>query len=102
MVADLPEPSTGVVVPDTGGVRSTSALGRAVVGDALRGVDPVGARAVESATVWRRDYVVHFRRLVEAGLLSREAAVVIARDGLASLHRHMRFATRDGELALAE
>jgi len=102
MVADSPEPSTGVVIPDTGGVRSTSALGRAVVADALRGVDPVGARAAESATTWRRDYLVHFRRLVEAGLLSRDAALTIARDGLASLHGRIRFATRDGELALAE
>jgi hypothetical protein len=102
MVAVSPQPSTGVVVPDTGGVRSTSALGRAVVADALRSVDPVGAHAAESATVWRRDYVVHFRRLVEAGLPSREAALVIARDGLASLHGRMRFATGDGELPLAE
>jgi len=102
MVADASEPSSGVVIPDTEGVRSTSALGRAVVADALRSVDPVGASAAESATVWRRDYLVHFRRLVEAGLLSRDAALAIARDGLASLHRRMRFATRDGELAVAE
>jgi hypothetical protein len=84
----------GVVVADIGGVRSTSALGRALVADALRGVDPVGSRAAGSATVWRRDYVLHFRRLVEAGLLSRDAALKIARDGLASLHGRMRFATR--------
>src|SRR5262249_4876938 len=100
-VADTPEPATGVVIPDTDGVRSTSALGRAVVADALRTVDPVGARSAESATVWRRDYLLPFRRLVEAGLLSREGAVAIARDGLASLHRRMRFATPDGELPLA-
>ncbi len=92
----------GVVVPDTGGVRSTSALGRAVVADALRSVDAVGARAAESATGWRRAYLLHFRRLVEAGLLSREAALGIARDGLASLHARMRFATAEGELPLAE
>jgi hypothetical protein len=101
-VAVSAERPTGVVVADIGGVRSTSALGRAVVADALRGVDPVGSRAAESSTVWRRDYVLHFRRLVEAGLLSRDAALEIAREGLASLHRRMRFATGDGEFALAE
>jgi hypothetical protein len=90
-----------VVVPRTGGVRSTSALGRAVVADALRAVDPVGARAAESATVWRRDYLLHFRRLVEAGLLSRDAAVGIARDGLASLHARMRFVSDAEERPLA-
>ena len=30
--------------------------------------DPTGARAAEQATDWRTDYLVHFRRLVEAGL----------------------------------
>jgi hypothetical protein len=97
-----PEPSTGVVIPDSGGVRSTSVLGRAVVADALRRVDPAGARAAESATTWRREYVAHFRRLVEAGLPSREAALLIARDGLASLHERIRFATGDGELSLSD
>jgi hypothetical protein len=77
-------------------------LGRAVVADALRGVDPVGSRAAESATDWRRDYVLHFRRLIEAGLLSRDAALEIASEGLVSLHGRMRFATRDGEIALVE
>lgn len=101
-MAEVPQPPTGVVVPDVAGVRSTSAVGRAVVADALRAVDPVGARAAESATVWRRDYLLHFRRLVEAGLLSREAALGIARDGLASLHARMRFATAEGERPLAE
>src|SRR6266508_3255458 len=101
-VAEVPEPVTGVVVPGTGGVRSTSALGRAVVADALRAVDPVGARGAESATVWRRDYVLHFRRLVEAGLLSPDAALGIARDGLASLHARMRFADAENDRPLVE
>ena len=45
-------------------------MGRAVVADALRSSDPTGARAAEQATHWRSDYLVHFRRLVEAGLAS--------------------------------
>jgi hypothetical protein len=97
----MSEPS-GVVIPQAGASRSTSALGRGVVADALRGVDPIGARAAQSETNWRHNYAVHFRRLVEAGLVSRDAALTIATDGLASLHERMRFATADGEHPLAE
>jgi hypothetical protein len=86
------EGPSGVVFPVSGdgGARSTSALGRAVVADALRGVDPVGARAAEHETNWRSGYLLHFRRLVEAGLPSAESARRIAADGLASLHARMR------------
>jgi hypothetical protein len=96
--------STGVVFPLHEGSRSTSALGRAVVADALRAVDPVGARSVERETDWRHGYLVHFRRLVEAGLVSRSAALTIAREGLASLHSWMRVVRPDGygEVPLAE
>jgi hypothetical protein len=92
----------GVQVPVSGQFRSTSALGRAVVADALRRVDPVGARAAEAETAWRQGYLVHFRRLVEAGLLSADAAGSIARDGLDALHRRLRHASGAGEVALAD
>ena len=76
--------AAGVVFPvSADGRRSTSALGRAVVADALRQVDPVGALDAEQETNWRAGYLVHFRRLVEAGLASKEAALSVARDGLA-------------------
>jgi hypothetical protein len=90
---------TGVVFPVSGpdGSRRTSALGRAVVADALRQVDPVGARAAEHETNWRAGYLVHFRRLVEAGLTSPEAARQIAGDGLTSLHDRMRALPSGGE-----
>ena len=81
------------------GRRSTSALGRAVVADALRRVDAAGAGAAERETGWRTGYLAHFRGLIEAGLGSRQAAVSVARDGLASLHRRMRVIGRDGEEA---
>jgi hypothetical protein len=81
----------GVVFPLVGDRRSTSATGRAVVADALRGVDPVGAASAGRETNWRRGYLVHFKRLVEAGLGTPADAVTIARDGLESLHRRMRF-----------
>jgi hypothetical protein len=94
----------GLVFPADGeGRRSTSAVGRDVVADALREADPTGARAASGATSWRTDYLVHFRRLVEAGLASPEAAVSVAADGLQSLHDRMRVLDEEGqERRLAE
>ncbi len=82
-------------LPD--GRRSTTELGRAVVADALRPVDPAGAFGAEQETAWRSRYVVHFRRLVEAGLVTPEAWLSIADAGLASLHRRMVVIGADGE-----
>jgi hypothetical protein len=91
----------GVVFPATDdGRRSTAALGRAVVADALRPVDPAGALAAEQETNWRAGYLVHFRRLVEAGLASPSAAVRIAEAGLESLHTRMQVAGATGEQPL--
>jgi len=99
--------ASGVVFPRSDGAsgagptgdprRSTSSLGRAVVADALRTVDPIGARAASGETNWRRGYVAHFRRLVEAGLDTPDAARNLAADGLESLHRRMRFVRHEGE-----
>jgi len=81
----------GVAFPaEADGRRSTSALGRAVVADALRRVDPDAAQAATRETNWRTGYLTHFRKLIEAGLDSRQAAMSVARDGLASLHGRMR------------
>ena len=97
------EQQHGVVFPRSAdGRRSTSALGRAVLADALRAADPAGARSAEQATNWRSDYLVHFRRAVEAGLDARTAALSIATDGLASLHDRMRVTGDDDDLALAD
>ncbi|MGO4596838.1 hypothetical protein [Terrabacter sp. 2RAF25] len=99
----MSDPS-GVVFPldPTSGRRSTTATGRAVVADALRRVDAVGAASAERETNWRQGYLPHFRRLVEAGLTSPEAAHAIARDGLATLHDRMRWAGVDGDRPLEE
>jgi hypothetical protein len=87
----------GVVFPQSAdGRRSTSALGRAVVADALRPVDPAGARAAEQETDWRSGYLTHFRRLVEAGLASKAAALSVAGDGLGALHARLRVSWPDG------
>jgi hypothetical protein len=87
----------GVEFPESAdGRRSTSALGRSVVADALRPVDPAGAKAAEQERDWRRGYLGHFRRLIEAGLPSADAALSVARGGLESLHQRMQVAVADG------
>lgn len=88
---------SGVAFPVVDGRRSTTATGRAVVADALRGADPVGAASAERETSWRQGYLPHFRRLVEAGLPSADAAHQIARDGLASIHDRMCWVEPGGE-----
>lgn len=94
---------TGVAFPvdPMSGKRSTTATGRAVVADALRAVDPIGAGGAARETNWRQGYLPHFRRLVEAGLPTPEAARTIASEGLASLHDRMRWVGSDGDLPLS-
>ncbi len=88
----------GLVFPaDDEGRRSTSRTGREVVADALRAVDPYGARSAAQETAWRTGYLTHFRRAVEAGLDAPGAAVSVARDGLDSVHERMRVVGPDGE-----
>ena len=96
--------STGLVFPaGPDQRRSTSALGRAVVADALGGLDAIGSGSARAETNWRRGYLIHFRRLIEAGLSSGDAARTIARDGLASLYQRMRFIRPGGtEVGLSE
>ena len=70
---------------------STSSAARTIVADALRKADPVGARAVEGDTNWRRNYLTHFGRALEAGIGEAPAAHSIAAEGLRSAHALMRY-----------
>lgn len=79
-----------------GGDRRTSPFGRSVVAAALAAVDPVGARAVEHETAWRSGYLLHFRRLLEAGLDTPEHWWSIATAGLAAVREQMVVAFDDG------
>jgi len=86
----------GIAFPaDASGRRSTTEVGRAVVADALRPVDPAGARAAEQETVWRSRYLAHFRRQVEAGLGAPQDWLAMAAAGLDSVHDRMAV-VRDG------
>ncbi|WP_229052913.1 hypothetical protein [Aeromicrobium sp. Leaf350] len=78
---------------------STTSTARDVLADALRKADPVGARAVEQETNWRRNYLAHYVRAVEAGIGDAAAARRIAHDGLRSAQDQMRFG--DGPLTEA-
>lgn len=93
---------TGVQLPESDGQRSSSAFGRAVVADALRAADPAAAAAALATKDWRSGYVPHFRRLIEVGAPSYEAALTSARDGLRGLHERMRYDGATGEIALAD
>jgi hypothetical protein len=93
----------GVVFPaGDDGRRSTTHVGRTTVAEALRAVDPSGAAYAERETNWRTGYLLHFRRLVEAGLASQEAALSIAESGLAALRSQMTVLDEDGERPLEE
>jgi hypothetical protein len=78
------------------GRASSTALGRSVFGDAAAAVDPDLATAVREEQDWRRGYVRHVRRLVEAAAMSGPAALAAARGALSAVHRRMEF-ERDGE-----
>ena len=101
MLALVTDQQSGLVFPLAGsGTRSTTSVGRGVVADALRPVDPAGASAAEREAGWRSGYLVHFRRLVESGLPSREAALAIADAGLTSLRSRMTVLDGDDGITL--
>lgn len=81
---------------------SSTSAARTVMADALRKADPVGSRAIENETNWRRNYLTHFRRAVEAGIGEATAAHSIAADGLRSAHGLMRFGDVPLDTAIAD
>ena len=92
--------SSGVVFPvdASSGRRSTTAVGRAVVAEALRAADPVGSASAARETNWRQGYLPALPSPRRGGpSQSEDAAVTIARDGLASLHDRMRWVGLAGE-----
>ncbi len=92
---------TGVDFPEVDGRRSTTSTGREVVADALRPVDPIGANAAAREPDWRKNYLPHFHRLVEASLISPQAAHEIAEAGLSSVHERMRWVDASGDQPLS-
>ncbi len=78
-----PQPEPGIsFVASEDGSRSTTRAGAAIVSAALHPLDESHAQAALAEKHWRRAYPLHFRRLVEGGIASPEAALASARAGL--------------------
>jgi hypothetical protein len=105
--AKVPVPSeyslTGVCFPEGGDHRrSTSATGRAIFADSVRGVAPDLADRIEHTRDWRSGYIGPLRDIVAAAAHSPEAAVDISEAGLASTHRRFRFQRDGSEMTLSD
>jgi hypothetical protein len=82
----------GVLFPaGPDGRRSTASTGKAVWADAMRGVDDDLVKRIEGARDWRKEYVDAVVAHTTAATRSGDAAVQVARQGLASLADRMRF-----------
>lgn len=90
-------PTKGIDFRSFDGRQSSSGAGRAIVSRALDEVDEAGATAVRHEKDWRGNYLVHYRRLVEAGLGSPGDWLNVARAGLAELDEQMADFAPDGE-----
>ena len=92
----------GVLFPLVDGRRSTQLTSRAVFAEATRAVAPDVAHAIESSRNWHRDYVGVLADVEAASASSAKAAVLIARDGLDAVHRHLVFARDGAETPLSD
>lgn len=86
----------GVAFPLSEGRRSTSAAGKTVFAAAARAADPALADAIEAEPAWRKRYLGHVRRLLEAGLDRAATPVASARAGLDAVHGRFELVTDDG------
>ena len=75
---------------------STSKTGRDILSHALASIDQQHAHQAKQEKQWRKNYPMHFKRLVQHGLSSEEAALRIAKDGLDFTHQHFEY-YRDGQ-----
>ena len=82
----------GVLFPrGADGRRSTAGTGQGVWADAIRGVDAALADRIEGARDWRKDYVEAVVAHTAAATRTDGGAVQVARAGLVSLGRRLRF-----------
>ena len=81
---------------DATGERSSTAVGKAVFADSLKGVSDADAAAVEKERNWRFGYAKHVVKNVNVSLGSKEVAVKVATQGLAAAMDRMEF-VRDGK-----
>ncbi len=96
-------PDAGVqLVRDADGSRSTTAVTKGVVADAVRTADAAAADAVLAARDWRSSYLEHVVALTAAGARSSGASLAIARAGLGAVAARTVFVEGDRERPLAD
>jgi len=84
-----------------GAGRASTPTAQAVLAAAARGVDDDFGAAVIGARDWRRDYPRYFGDLLLAEAASTDAALTVARQGLAAAMERFVVVTEDGDLPLA-
>ncbi len=94
--------SSGVVFPEVGGRRSTSATGRAVLADAVRGLDPALAAEIEAEPDWRRGYLRRYHDVTVREATLPGGAQTSAAAGLASVAARFGFVREGHERPLGE
>ena len=90
-----PESHAGVVFPLTQGERATQPVGRHIISTSTSRVDTAASESARDESRWYRNYPAHFRELTR--LSAGVNAGLIASDGLAALHRTMRFRRQGAE-----
>ena len=91
----------GVTFPVVDGKRRTTPVGRAVLADAARAVDPELGRRIEATANWRSGYMGAVRDLTAASARSADTALGIARAGLDSARERLVFDREGREVPLA-
>jgi hypothetical protein len=92
----------GVRLREVDGRRSSQEAGRAVFAAAALPANPALAEEIRGEEKWRKRYLGALRRLIETGVLSRQAAVDIARAGVNQLHERVEFARAGDARPLTE
>jgi hypothetical protein len=87
---------TTVPSPPDQALQSSSAIGRAVLSDAIVSVDPHRADLINATTNWRTDYIEHFVAATALSAHGPSTTLQIASTGLASMREHLRYLQSDG------
>jgi hypothetical protein len=95
--------TTGIAFPPgPDGLPSSRLAGTRVMSAALAALDRSHATEALHEPRWRHAYPRHFRRLVEGGMRSPQAALASARAGLETAWDSLHFVTQDGAQPLRE
>lgn len=98
----MPDIETGVSFPATpDGRRGSTPTGKRILAESVRALDPQLASDIESEPDWRGNYPRLLGRLTSAEARSAEAALHIARTGLAEAHRRFVFVDAGRDLPLS-